>query len=132
MSYRILFADDDQPVVESLTMCLRDQGYEVLPAADGEEALAILGQQPVDLVLLDLKMPKRSGVEVFRCMREDLRLTTPVVIFSHVLDWEKERQQVKALMQRYGECHQFLKPVRPDDLLRGIADILNPTQKTSP
>ncbi|MBI3291729.1 MAG: response regulator [Elusimicrobia bacterium] len=132
MSYCILFADDDQATVESLRPLLQQEGYDVLTATDGEEALSVLRQFPVDLVLLDLKMPKRNGVEVLRSLREDLHLTTPVVIFSHVLDWEKERQQVKALMQRHGECHQFLKPVEPDDLLRGLADILHQRHNTPP
>jgi DNA-binding response OmpR family regulator len=66
---RILIAEDEEGIRESLTLVL-DGEYELLYAKDGEEALAAIGRQAPDLVLLDIKMPKLDGMDVLRRLRE--------------------------------------------------------------
>jgi DNA-binding response OmpR family regulator len=61
---QILLVDDEEPIRLMLGAMLRRRGYDVTTAADGEAALALLHQRPFDLVLLDLKMPGLSGIEV--------------------------------------------------------------------
>ncbi|MBP6708612.1 MAG: response regulator [Candidatus Accumulibacter sp.] len=71
MSKKILIADDEQNIVISIEFLLRREGFEVLVAGDGEEALAkVRGERP-DLVLLDVMMPKMNGFDVCQALRAD-------------------------------------------------------------
>ena len=67
----ILLADDDEMIVDALRYQLEREGYKVLPAYDGEEALQIAHSSKVDLILLDVMMPKIQGWEVCRAIRRE-------------------------------------------------------------
>jgi DNA-binding response OmpR family regulator len=67
---RILVADDEPNIVAALEFLLRQNGYEVQVARNGEEALRLVAGGPPDLVLLDVMMPLKSGYEVARAIRE--------------------------------------------------------------
>ncbi len=67
---RILVADDEKDMVTGLRDNLQFEGFEVLVAADGEEALTVATEQSPDLILLDIMMPKIDGLEVCRRLRE--------------------------------------------------------------
>src|SRR5262245_7608481 len=68
---RILLVDDDPLIQELLTLALIDQGHEVISALDGKQALKMLKQQRVDLILTDVLMPEADGLEVIRAVRRD-------------------------------------------------------------
>jgi len=74
---RILIADDEEGIRESLNLILSDE-YELVFAKDGQETLAKLGQEPVELVLLDIKMPKLDGLDVLRQLK-GRGISTPVI-----------------------------------------------------
>ena len=61
---RLLITDDDRDFRETVAGVLNDRGFETLQAADGEEALTIVRRQPVHLLLLDMQMPRMSGLEM--------------------------------------------------------------------
>ncbi len=67
---KILIVDDEIDVVEVVTVLLEHEGYEMLKAYDGQEALDVIEKVVPDLVILDIMMPKIDGVEVCRRMRE--------------------------------------------------------------
>ena len=69
MAKRILSVDDDHSVQDLVSMHLLLQGFEVKTAVDGEEAISILANEPFDLVLLDIEMPKVDGLEVLRYIK---------------------------------------------------------------
>ncbi|MDS4015830.1 MAG: response regulator [Candidatus Accumulibacter sp.] len=71
MSKRILIADDEQNIVISIEFLLRREGFEVLVAGDGEEALAKVRAERPDLVLLDVMMPRMNGFDVCQALRAD-------------------------------------------------------------
>ncbi len=71
MSKTILIADDEPNIVISLEYLMKREGFTVLIARDGEEALAMIRSAAPDLVLLDAMMPKRSGFEVLQACRSD-------------------------------------------------------------
>jgi two-component system, OmpR family, response regulator MprA len=81
MSKRILLADDDRAVRDSLKKVLEEAGYEVVAAVDGEDAERKFTSAPVDLLLLDLDMPGQNGWNVFGVINSQNPLL-PVVIIS--------------------------------------------------
>ena len=79
-SARILLVDDEQSVQTLLSYPLRKEGYEVVPAHDGREALDRFAEQRFDLVVLDIMLPKLDGIEVCRRMRS--RSQVPIIMLT--------------------------------------------------
>src|SRR5437870_5143231 len=79
--FTILVADDDAIIRGNLGVLLRSEGYRVVEAADGEEAAKAIAAAPVSLVLLDLKMPGRSGMEFLREHQDRLE-EIPVIVIT--------------------------------------------------
>jgi DNA-binding response OmpR family regulator len=77
---RILLVDDEHSLQTLLSFPLRKDGYEVVQATDGREALARVGEQVFDLVVLDVMMPKLDGLEV--CKRIRSRSTVPIIMLT--------------------------------------------------
>ena len=77
---RILLVDDEQAVQTLLTYPLRKEGYEVVGAMDGQEALDRFGEQRFDLVVLDIMLPRLDGVEV--CRRLRTRSQVPIIMLT--------------------------------------------------
>src|SRR5204863_6664585 len=77
---RILLVDDEQPVEKLLTYPLEKEGYEVVPAFDGQEALASFEQGQFDLVVLDIMLPKMDGLEV--CRRLRAKSSVPIIMLT--------------------------------------------------
>jgi CheY-like chemotaxis protein len=85
MSTRIAVVDDDPDFVGLLKTVFKTRGYEVLTACDGEDGLQLIRSALPDLVILDLMMPKVSGLEVVRRMREDSQIRDiPVIVVSGI------------------------------------------------
>jgi len=84
---RILIVDDNPTNVKVLQTRLAAEGYEVITAGDGEEALATARQHTPDLILLDVMMPKLDGFEVCRRLRADPSFPfTPIVLVTAMAD----------------------------------------------
>ncbi len=116
---RILVADDHALTRETVATMLRDEGYEVALAADGEEAIILLSTYGPDLVLTDLSMPRLSGIGVLT----RARLTapaTPVIIFTSDITPEVEREA-----WRLGARDYIYKPFDINDLLERISRVLS-------
>ena len=79
-SPRILVVDDEQPIQQLLDRTLRSEGYDVVPALDGEQALERLRDQPFDLVMLDVMLPKLDGFEV--CRRVRAESSVPIIMLT--------------------------------------------------
>src|SRR3954471_20020477 len=77
---RILLVDDEQPIQTLLSFPLQRDGYEVIAASDGQEALSRFSEQPFDLVVLDLMLPKVDGLEV--CRRLRARSAVPIIMLT--------------------------------------------------
>lgn len=77
---RILLADDDEMIVDALSYQLEREGYEVLKAYDGEQALALAREGDPDLILLDVMMPKKQGWEVCQEIRRES--TVPILMIT--------------------------------------------------
>lgn len=78
---RVLIVDDTKNIRILLTKCLELEGYSVMTAQDGQEALELFKHDKFDLAFLDIKMPQLSGTEVLKKIREQ-GITTPVIIIT--------------------------------------------------
>ena len=94
---RVLLAEDDRFLRRAAEARLRRHGLEVLTAADGEEALRLARADPLDLILLDVVMPKLQGFEVLKALKQDEATAhIPVIVLSN-LGQERDVAQAKAL-----------------------------------
>jgi len=80
MAYKILVADDEAEIRDVLRLYLEKEGYEVVEAADGLEAVRLIKQEKIDLAILDIMMPGLDGYRVLRNVREESNL--PVLMLS--------------------------------------------------
>ncbi|MBV9849469.1 MAG: response regulator transcription factor [Armatimonadetes bacterium] len=78
---KILVVDDESPIVDAISYNLRREGYEVGTAADADECLERVGQEPPDLVILDVMLPSGSGLDICRRLRSDTR-GLPVLLLT--------------------------------------------------
>ena len=76
----ILVCDDDKDIVEAISIYLEQEGYHILKAYDGVAALDILRREPVDLLIIDIMMPKLDGIRATLKIREENPL--PIIILS--------------------------------------------------
>lgn len=117
----ILVVDDEPPIVRLVKAKLRVDGYEVLTASAGEEALEILAQESPDLVVLDVMMPDMDGFETLRRIRQ-LSNVPVVMLTARGSDMDK----LKGLQS--GADDYITKPFNPDELEARIAVILRRTR----
>lgn len=80
MASKILVVDDEQPIADILQFNLEKEGYEVICAYDGEEAIRLAEEEKPDLVLLDIMLPKKDGNEVCREIRKNQ--TMPIIMLT--------------------------------------------------
>jgi DNA-binding NtrC family response regulator len=107
---RILVVDDDPDIRELLSDRLRLMQFNVTCAQDGQEALSVLRQEPAPLTLLDLQLPRLSGLEVLKAIREEGLETTVIVITA----WGTPERAVEAM--RAGAYDFIPKPLDPAHL----------------
>jgi len=116
----ILVVDDQFQNIELLEAYLVPQGYEIVRAVSGEEALEKLVHNQIDLILLDVMMPKMSGLEVLKNLRSDIKTKMIPVVMVTVL--KETEDKVKALE---AGCDDFIsKPVDKVELLARVKSIL--------
>ena len=118
---RILIADDDGDISSVLSLYLENAGYEVVEAADGEEALAALRSQRVDLCLLDIMMPVLDGYHVLRRIRETSEV--PVIVIS-----AKGQDAEKILGLNLGADDYMVKPFNPLEAVARVSSNLRRAQ----
>lgn len=118
---RILLVDDDQPIRAALRRAFDREGYTVLEATNGIEALKVVESQPVDLVVTDIIMPDSEGIELTFALRK-LHPTLPVIAMSGGGDWAPE--PYLAIARTAGAAHVLVKPFVTDDLLACVRSTL--------
>ena len=82
MAYKILLADDEESVRNYFGRALEEEGFSVVFARDGDEALSALKSKNVDLAVLDVNMPGRDGFSVLKWLRQEDKNGLPVIILS--------------------------------------------------
>lgn len=120
MSRKILVADDEPNIVISLEYLMKREGYTVLVARDGQEALDTIARDKPDLVLLDVMMPKKSGFEVCQAVRanEELQATKILMLTA------KGRDTDVAKGLALGADAYMTKPFCTRELVQKVAEML--------
>jgi DNA-binding NtrC family response regulator len=111
---RVLVIDDEAIVRTSCSRTLVPEGYEVKLAQNGAEGLRILGEEKVDLVLTDLKMPDMDGIEVLRKIKEGWPVTEVIIITGY----QTVDTAVRAI--KLGAFDYLEKPFTPDKLVSAV------------
>lgn len=114
---RILVADDEEGIRESLSLILGDE-YDLDFAKDGEETLAKVGAEPYELLLLDIKMPKRDGLEVLRQLKGK-GPQIPVLVLTAYQSVELAKEAVKL-----GALDYMPKPFEREQVLNAVRGVL--------
>ncbi|HSX02567.1 MAG TPA: response regulator [Candidatus Saccharimonadia bacterium] len=84
MAKTILIAEDEPSLLKLLSKKVRGLGFNVVTAEDGEQTIEVLKSQPVDLLLLDIIMPRKNGLQVLQELRVNLGSKIPVFILSNL------------------------------------------------
>lgn len=107
--YNVLVCDDDREIVEAIEIYLSQEGYKVLKAYDGEEALKVLDREKVDLLIIDVMMPKLDGIRATLKIREKKNM--PIIILT-----AKSEDADKILGLNVGADDYMTKPFNPLEL----------------
>lgn len=113
MSYKILVVDDERPIAEILQYSLEKEGYEVICAFDGEEAITKSLEEEPDLILLDIMLPKKDGMEVCRSIRKTKDI--PIIMLT-----AKDSEVDKVLGLELGADDYVTKPFSTRELLARV------------
>ena len=116
----IVVADDDEDILVLVSFRLDRAGHEVLTARNGEEALQLICDRQPDAAVLDIKMPKLTGIDVVRQVRELESVgDTPVILLSAGVQEDTIARGFEA-----GANDYIRKPFSPDDLVQRLSDVL--------
>jgi len=117
MAQTIALVDDDRNILTSVAMALEAEGFKVTTYTDGTEALAGMGRQPVDLAVLDIKMPRMDGMELLKQLREKTEL--PIIFLT-----SKDEEIDEVLGLRMGADDYITKPFSQRLLIERIRAVL--------
>ena len=122
---RILVIDDDEFVNGMIVQLLSEAGHEVLSAQDGRCGLKILESKPVDLVVTDIIMPEKEGIETIMAIR-NMNKTLPIVAISG--GGKIDPQQYLRMAEHFGASYTFQKPFAREPFLAAIQEALSTRQ----
>ena len=121
MNKKILIVDDEVYILHILDFSLGAEGYEVITAADGEEAIERAKKEKPDLVVLDIMMPKVDGFEACRRLKADPE-TSPIPV---ILLTAKGREVDRRMGMEVGADDYIVKPFSPNKLIEKIGSFLS-------
>jgi CheY-like chemotaxis protein len=117
MAKKILVVDDEPDVMDIATVRLKYLGYEIIPAFDAEQALAILQKDTPDLILLDLLLPKMQGDELCKKLKSAGKFKgIPVILFTASTIRPRLLENIKEM----GADDCIAKPFEPEDLVEKV------------
>ena len=111
--YTVLVCDDDKEIVEAIEIYLSQEGYRILKAYDGEQALKVLNEEKVDLLVIDVMMPRLDGIRATLKIREKMSL--PIIILS-----AKSEDSDKILGLNIGADDYVTKPFNPIEVMARV------------
>ena len=118
---RNLIIDDDTRIVDMLGKTLEIEGYEVVRASTGKEGIKINRETPVDLIITDIFMPKKEGIETIFELRKDFPYIKIIAISG---SGRIEPEDYLYIAKKIGVHRTFAKPIERDELLITVRELL--------
>lgn len=116
MSKIVLTVDDSKTIREMVSFTLKGQGFEVIEAEDGQQALSVLNGKEVSVIITDLNMPNMDGFELMKKLRADPKYKfTPILMLTTESDDGK-----KELGKQAGATGWIVKPFNPEKLIQVV------------
>jgi two-component system chemotaxis response regulator CheY len=116
----IMTVDDSASVRQMVSFTLRDAGYEVVEAVDGQDALAKKNGRPMNMVITDLNMPNLNGIGLIRALRSDPAYRFIPIVMLTTESQAETKQEGKAA----GATGWIVKPFKPEQLLAVVKKVL--------
>jgi len=119
---RILIIDDDPQILNMLGQTLEREGHKVVDAPNGKEGLKLYRENPTDLVITDLIMPEKDGIETIMELRRDFPDVKIIAISGggHI-----DAELYLSMARRLGVQRTFAKPIERAELLKSVRELLN-------
>jgi two-component system OmpR family response regulator len=117
MADEVFIVEDDANLLETIKYNLHKEGYDVIAASNGEQALAVVGREKPDLLILDIMLPKMNGFEVCRILRKEM--TIPILMLT-----AKSNETDKVVGLEIGADDYMTKPFSMRELLARVRAIL--------
>ncbi|HEX9975783.1 MAG TPA: response regulator [Dehalococcoidales bacterium] len=114
----ILIVDDEPIVRESIRDWLKDAGYKVATAETGEEALALIGKQDFSVIIMDIRLPGKTGITVLKEVKALKPGIKSIIITAY------PSAEMVAEARKLGVVDYLIKPIAPDDLERLVRETL--------
>ena len=122
MGRKILITEDSPTILEILKSVLVEEGYEVIAAADGQQALNLAKTEKPDLIILDLMLPKIDGYKVCRMLKFDEKYKNiPIIMLT-----ARTKESDEKLGKEVGADAYIKKPFEPEMMIDEIKKLLNP------
>lgn len=118
---KVLVCEDNPIALKTIGYTLTKSGYEVLSAVDGDQAIALIDREKIDLVITDINMPYTKGLEVVRYVNTKLEKKIPVIIISGIT-LDETINHAKEL----GAKGYLTKPFDPAVLVKMVKSVTNP------
>ena len=121
-SARVLIVDDDMTLRELYEERMRAEGYVILSAADGEEAIEKASKEKPDIILLDIMMPKINGIDVMKMLRgKEETANIPIIILTALV---QEIDKIKGMMKPY-DGYLIKSEIMPKEVVEKVKDSLS-------
>jgi two-component system, OmpR family, alkaline phosphatase synthesis response regulator PhoP len=128
LAKKILIADDEPDILEILSFNLKGEGYEVVTAKNGDEAIDKAKATKPDLIILDMMMPGKSGMEVCNILRTQSMFAGTLIVFLTAIS--DENTEIKSLEN--GADDYLTKPISPKVLLSKVSSLLRRVKNDGP
>nr|AEI30581.1 signal transduction response regulator receiver region domain-containing protein [uncultured microorganism] len=115
---KILIVDDEKFVTDALEGFFHSKGYQIFKAEDGQVCLEIIKNENLDLVLLDIKLPKVDGIEILKLLRRDYPKVKVIIMTAYDMEY-------KAMIDAIGSDAFFIKPLLIDELTEKVEELLS-------
>jgi len=120
MAKKILVVDDEPDIIKMLGTRLKANGYEVISAQDGVQAVSVAHKEKPDLIILDVKMPAQDGYTVYENLQMAANTSLIPIIFLTALPPE----EVKKKVQELGADGYISKPFDTEDILKKVKELI--------
>jgi DNA-binding response OmpR family regulator len=118
---RILIIDDDTQVLNVLHLALVREGYDVLKASNGKEGIKLHREDPVDLIITDLIMPEKEGIETIRELTAEFPKVKIIAISG---GGRISSEDYMPMAKMFGAKRTLAKPIERDELVRAVKEVL--------